>query len=314
MKKISYVLVSRNDSYCGDAVGRLVNTLNHTGTILSDHNASDQSEVILVDWSSPNEPLKDVIGNRVNDAIKSILKIITVEPSIAAKYQKDSPFSEVHAMNCGFRRIKGRYFARIDQDTLIGHRFVEWFYNEFEVSDYGFNWPKVLFSSRRNLDSIQTATHAFVDIIKDPLYSRQIEICHDHNHYARLLPHKVFFPFYGGAVGIMIVEKELYLKHKGFNEEMIYMNNMDTEFLNRLAVDNLLYNLGLKVDADFYHQYHDRSDGASNDTTQPHALHEGSRETNSLDYRNKLMDNPNPSTWGLVKENLEITILSLQNN
>ena len=103
MKKISYVLVSRNDNYCGDSVGRLTTTLNHTGDILFKKGKLDQSEVVLVDWNSPNAPLSEALS--LNENIKKILKIVTVTPEVAIKYQKDSPFSEVHAMNCGFRRI-----------------------------------------------------------------------------------------------------------------------------------------------------------------------------------------------------------------
>ena len=301
--KISYVLVARNDNYCGDSVGRLTNSLNHLGEVLHEYNELDSSECVLVDWASPNRPLKDVLV--LNDHIKKILKIVTVPTEVASKYQKNSPFSEVHAMNCGFRRMSGKYFARIDQDTLVGRRFVEWFYNEFDKADYGFRWPKVAFCSRRNLDEKQSPNYK--SILKNKKNLKSIEICHDHNHYSRLIPNGNVFPFYGGAVGVMIVEKNLYEEEKGFNEEMIFMNNMDTEFLNRLGAKEPIYNLCLKIDADFYHQHHDRSDGASNDDSQPHAKQEGCRPTNSLDYRNKPHDNQNDKSWGLKNENLEVS-------
>jgi hypothetical protein len=105
----------------------------------------------------------------------------------------------------------------------------------------------------------------------------------------------------------MMVDRDCYLEHKGFNEDLVYMNSMDTEFLNRIAAKEEIYNLCLSIDGDFYHQYHGRSDGASNDTTQPHAQHEGERKTNDLDIRNKMIDNPNPDNWGLLDEDLEIT-------
>ena len=49
--RISYVLVSRNDSYCGDSVGRLQTVINHTGEILEKHNALEESEIMVVDWA-----------------------------------------------------------------------------------------------------------------------------------------------------------------------------------------------------------------------------------------------------------------------
>ena len=38
-----------------------------------------------------------------------------------------------------------------------------------------------------------------------------------------------------------------------------------------------------------------------------HTQQEGARKTNSLDVRNKLLDNPNPDNWGLLDEDLEVT-------
>ena len=111
--------------------------------------------------------------------------------------------------------------------------------------------------------------------------------------------------FYGGAVGIMIIDRNLYTSHKGFNEEFIYMNNMDTEFINRLRMGNDFYNLGLKCDADFYHLHHPRTDGAKGDT-QVHAPEEGSRSTNPDLIRTEQIPNRNSPNWGLNDEELPI--------
>ena len=307
MIKLSYILVSRNDNYCGDSVGRLQTTLNHTGEILEKNKQLDSSEVILVDWASPkqNGPLKKVL--ELNSSIKKILKIVEVPPPIANKHQKDSPFSEVHAMNVGFRHSSGKFFGRIDQDTLIGNRFIDWFYKDFHVKDFGFEWPLVAFSGRRNLSDAQSVHYK--NYVYDDTLSRTVEICHPNNFYSRLLPDaKHMFLFYGAAVGILLVERELYEKAKGFNEDFIYMNNMDTEFLNRLRTGNSFYNLGLKCDADFYHLNHSRRDGAMQDTSQPHLDGDGSRKTNPVLIRHQQISNNNPPDWGLNSEDLTVFI------
>jgi hypothetical protein len=309
MKRISYVLVSRNDKYNGDSVGRCINTVNHACEIIYKNNVVEESEVVLVDWCSKKKPLKDVILNRLSPECKNTLKIVTVPPDIANKHQGDSPFSEVHAMNVGFRQMEGKHFARIDQDTLIGQRFMDWFYKEYEVKDYGWPWPRAAFCSRRNLSEDQSHHSVFRDYVYDQPLSKKVSICHEHNHYSRLMPNGQIYPFYGGAVGVMMVERECYLENKGFNEDLIYMNSMDTEFMNRIAAKEDIYNLCLSIDADFYHQHHDRGDGASNDTTQPHAKQEGVRKTNELDVRNSMIENPNPDNWGLLDENLDVILL-----
>lgn len=305
MKKISYIIVGRNDSYCGDSVGRLQTVLNHTGDILNKHGFLEESEVILTDWASPaeNGPLRLVLD--LNKNIKSILKIVEVPVDIANKHQKDSPFSEVHAMNTGFRKSSGSFFARIDQDTLIGERFIRWFYKEFNIKKHQFEWPKVAFSGRRNLNDEQSENYQ--QWVFDEKKSRSVEICHPNNFYSKVTADsRTTFLFYGGAVGIILVERDLYIKEKGFNEEFIYMNNMDTEFLNRLRSRNSFFNLGLKVDADFYHLNHTRKDGAFHDVSQPHADTSGTRRTNPLLIRSQHIENVNPEDWGLESEDLKV--------
>ena len=305
MKKLSYILVSRNDNYCGDSVGRLQTTLNHTGEILSKHGKLEESEVILTDWASPEKNGSLYSRLELDSDIKQILKIVEVSPAIAAKHQKDSPFSEVHAMNVGFRKSSGKFFGRIDQDTLIGERFVNWFYNEFHVKDYGFQWPLVAFSGRRNLSDEESVDYK--KYIYDETLSKTVEICHPHNFYSRVIPGtQNMFLFYGGAVGILLVERNLYEEAKGFNEDFIYMNNMDTEFLNRLRDAGSFYNLGLKCDGDFYHLNHTRADGAAQDTSQPHLDGDGERQTNPVLIRRQKIVNQNPVNWGLNDEDLTI--------
>ena len=83
------------------------------------------------------------------------------------------------------------------------------------------------------------------------------------------------------------------------------MNNMDTEFMNRLKTHSSVYNLGLRVEADFYHLYHERRDGAADDISQPHALQYGVRKTNDLSIRKDKIKNDNPKDWGLKREKIK---------
>lgn len=305
MPKISYVITSRNDSYGGDSVGRLQKTLNHTGYILAKNDCLTQSELILVDWATPqgNKPLREVLD--LNEEIKSILKIVEVPENIAFYYQKDSPFSEVHAMNAGFRRSNGDFFARIDQDTLIGERFVNWFYNQYMETNFGFEWPRVVFSGRRDLNPEQSKTPE--DFIFSKEKYKEVKICHSNNFYSRVHPDKQsMLLFYGGAIGILIIDREIYNSNKGYNEDYIYMNNMDTEFLTRLKYRNDFYNLGLKCDGDFYHLYHSRLDGAKDDKeTRPEKC--GIRKTNPGLMRHEEPYNSNEEDWGLNKEDLQVS-------
>jgi hypothetical protein len=305
MPKISYILVSRNDAYCGDSVARLQTALNHTGEILSKNNVLQDSEVILTDWGSPpeNGPLRNALT--LTDPIKKILKIVEVPQDIALKYQKDSPFSEVHAINVGFRRSSGEFFGRIDQDTLIGERYINWFHEDFHKKSLGFPWPLVAFSGRRNLNKDQSEDyHKYVF---DGSSYKDVKISHPNNFYSRVSPQsKDMFLFYGGAVGILIVSRALYEAAKGFNEDFIYMNNMDAEFLNRLRTSTPFYNLGLRCDGDFYHLHHSQADSGAQDSPSSHSAGEGARKTNPVLIRREIIKNNNPDDWGLDSEELGV--------
>lgn len=281
MIKFSYVLVSRNDLYCGNSILRLTNTLNFLAEILNSQGFLEQSECVLVDWGSMEVPLHKIL--KLNDITKKITKSIVVPYKTASRYNQDSNFSEVHAMNCGFRNISGNYFLRIDQDTLVGPRFTKW------INTCN-NLPKLAFSSRRDLSEKQSLN--FKKYILTEENNELVETKHHSHSYNNIINGKIL-PFWGSAVGVMMVERKEYEKEKGFNEELIYMNQMDVEFINRLLLKNKIYNLGLKTNFDFYHQYHEISSRKN-------------IKTNPLHYRRELIKNNNDKNWGLKQEKLEI--------
>jgi hypothetical protein len=114
------------------------------------------------------------------------------------------------------------------------------------------------------------------------------------------------FLFYGGAVGILLVSRDLYKAAKGFNEDFIYRNNIDTEFLNRLRTSTPFYNLGLRCDGDFYHLYHRRADREAQDSSPSPSISKGERKTNPVLIRREIIKNNNPDDWGLNSEELGV--------
>jgi hypothetical protein len=85
-------------------------------------------EVLVADWGSfrcemccgsPQRPL-------------GIVSFMLIPPETARALQKDSPFPEVFALNAAVRRATGAYIGRIDQDTLVGRRFLEVFFDLYD--------------------------------------------------------------------------------------------------------------------------------------------------------------------------------------
>ena len=283
MIKFSFIAVSRNDSYGGDAKNRLENTINLLGKLIIESKQEEMFEIIIVDWGSFLSNLHKILN--IDEKIKKIIKFIIVPFKMASYYNSDSCFSEVHAMNCAFRRMSGDFFIRIDQDTMVGKRFINFLIKSKKI-------PNVSFSGRRDFKEDQKGNiDYYYNIIKNKK-SLEIPIAHIKNAYNKFNKNHLFC-FYGSAVGCLMVEKKAFEKVSGFNEELIFLNQMDVDLFNRLSIDHQIYNLGLKVNFDFYHQYHDRSENIS-------------RVQNSIVYRKSILPNENSPSWGLKNEKLEV--------
>lgn len=283
MTKFSFIAVSRNDSYGGDSNKRLENTINLLGKLIIESGRQEIFEIIVVDWGSFLANLHTILN--IDEKIKKIIKFIIVPFGKVNYYNSDSSFSEVHAMNCAFRRMSGDFFIRIDQDTIVGERFLDFLIQSKKI-------PSVSFSGRRDFQENQKGNiDYYYNIIKSQK-SLEIPLAHPKNAYNNLKQGHIF-SFYGSAVGCLMIEKQAFENAKGFNEELVFLNQMEIDLFNRLSINYKVYNLGLKVNFDFYHQYHDRSDNSK-------------RIQNSILYRKSILPNNNPSSWGLKDEKLEI--------
>ena len=83
-------------------------------------------EVIVADWGS-DIPLGEAL--QLTPAASRIVSFMLIPPEIARPLQKDSPFPEVLALNAAARRARSTYIGRIDQDTLLGRRFLAVFFD-----------------------------------------------------------------------------------------------------------------------------------------------------------------------------------------
>src|SRR5262245_22160359 len=126
---LSLILCSRNDEYMGNSRWRLETTLNYLADQVESLGRTKDLEVLVADWGS-DIPLRDVL--QLTPAASRIVSFMLIPPEIARPLQKDSPFPEVLALNAAARRASGKYIGRIDQDTLVGGRFLAVFFNIHE--------------------------------------------------------------------------------------------------------------------------------------------------------------------------------------
>ena len=126
---LSLIMDARNDEYMGNARWRLETSLNYLGERLAALGRDDDVEVVLTDWGS-GVPLRDVVA--LEPVAARMVSFITVPPALARELQRDSSFPDVLALNAAVRRARGTYIGRIDQDTLVGERFIRWFFDAVE--------------------------------------------------------------------------------------------------------------------------------------------------------------------------------------
>ena len=80
----------------------------------------------IVGCTMGRSSLQEVL--QLTPAAAKITSFLLIPPDVARPLQKDSPFAEVLALNAAARRARGAYVGRIDQDTLVGRRFLEVFF------------------------------------------------------------------------------------------------------------------------------------------------------------------------------------------
>lgn len=287
---LSLILCSRNDSYMGNARWRLETALNYLANRVHAMGRERDVEVVLTDWGS-EEPLGNVLA--LSRRAAAIVSFVHVPSALASTLQKDSPFPEVLALNAAARRARGAYIGRIDQDTLVGRRFLSLMFDLHEGRFPCQTRPesRMFFSNQRMLpysfasrSPALAAVERFVD-----WYGRLLVMEHRN-------PHAVY---YSAGVGIWLLHRHLWHECGGYDERMIYMNRMEVNMVRRLQRKYALIDLGPLVGHDFYHLEHYRPGTVRRSSTH--------RKVNGRDFDAPSDMNPNGDDWGLVRHDLPVT-------
>jgi len=294
---LSLILCSRNDQYMGNSLWRLQTTLNYAAQRVHELSREADVEVLVADWGS-EIPLRDVL--ELSPAAARIVSFIQIPPETARDLQKDSPFAEVFALNAAARRSSGDYIGRIDQDTLVGKRFLEYFFGLYEGRqhlDVPLN-SALLFANQRMVP--------YRVVVRDPSFWAVDRFT---DWFGRFFKIEVSSRnlFYNHGVGIWLIHRDLWSECGGYDEQMIYMNLMEVNMISRLMNKYQVINLGQLVDYVFYHleHYHPL-------TTRRSSTH---RKVNpKLQFTNYEIINPNGPDWGMVQYQLEIMPYSQEKN
>ena len=282
MTILSLVVCSRNDQYSGDSVYRLQTSLNFLAFQVVSLGLEGKVEVIVTDWGSET-PLREVLGLTQDAA--SMTRFLEIPPELALRTQQDSPFTEVVANNSAIRRANGTYIGRIDQDTLVGRRFLRQFFDRVEGGgdrsiqiDLGF-----IFIGRR---------HVPLGFVRE-LPSLDTVVSYIGAFKTLLPPDGVFQrPWFDAPVGIIVMHRDLWHECRGYDEQLIYWGFMDTDLGLRIGRQYAVINAAAGFSRDFFHLSH---------TT--HRLKVTNRKKNPRTMPRSFA--PNDENWGLVRYKLE---------
>ncbi len=290
---LSIILCSRNDRYMGDSRWRLRTALDYLGNRVADLGRTGDVEVLVTDWGS-EVPLSEVVT--LGPAAAEITSFINVPPGIAHQLQQDSPFPEVLALNAAARRARGRYIGRIDQDILVGGRFLSDFLSWVGEGPQDGRWEKaLLFANRRRIPFRFVAQRpSFANITRFVRLAGSSLFVERHNRHTGNL-------FWTSYVGIWMMHRNLWEECGGYDERMIYYNWMEADMICRLRASYPVVNLGALTGYDFYHleHYHPRTSLF----TRPHVIKNAPVNlTGPAPPRH-----PNGSSWGLRDVELRIS-------
>ncbi len=246
--KISFVLCSRNDQFQGDSLWRLGTSINYVARQLAMLGRLDEAEVIVTDWGSETVPLREAVA--LTEDARRITRFITVPPVLAKEKARDSPFAEVFAINAAVRRARGDYIGRIDQDTLVGRRFLTWFFDSVEASTGRFPLQTTaMISNRRRIPyGFAVRTPRF------PLVERYVT-----TFGQRVLPTMVALfaeSYWEVYIGIILLHRDLWADCEGYDESFLYYGFMEFDLFMRLFTKYEGIDIGPLVGEDFYHLDH----------------------------------------------------------
>lgn len=244
MNTISFLIISKNDNFEGKPIERLTKVLELSSLKCN----PDTCEFLVADWGS-DIPIHKELKAKVNCPVK----IFYIPQKITKQF--DTPISEVHGLNLLSRNASKNFVGRIDQDTVVGYRFIKWF-KETKLENNIIYW-----SNRRDMPSNcisendELVPYTDVDGPRDGYCS----------------------PFYKRSVGILMTHKNLWHNVKGYNEKNIFRNHMEHEFIDKLLQHAKIENIGLTLDCPFYHIYHTRGEGLKRKNNE---IHNGENDDN----------------------------------
>lgn len=279
MKRYTFIYATRNDFYCGDAPLRLITSLRAlTSQLARCDDLKHEVEILVIDWNSPTNGTLLTHPYFAHDQFEIDVTFIEVPKETAIKYST-SGVSEVHAYNVGARLAQGIFLLRMDQDIVVGQRFIS-FLQTHTTTD--------LLSSRKAWWCSRKETHPRYMLRGEQAWNEFMSSpCTFVNTYGDALPMWYQQKFFDGvgAVGVFGMSKRVWYELEGYNESMTGWGHMENEMALRMKQCDIRWrNIHDDIQCDCYHIWHSTAHGRN------------INESTTFPERNQSL------TWGCIED------------
>jgi len=289
---LSVVLQGKNDGYMGNFEWRISTNINKLVQSISENGFDDEVQIILVDWGS-EQPLAEVLT--LSEQAREHLDLIHVSESVADKYNRDSEYSIVHAINTGIRRASGEYILFCDGDTYIptdSLRGIMSLLRGQMTSDVS-TQETLFMASRYHIPKSFQQNSPSLEEIDTYIAKNQAQLDHD----------KIDLVNFSGTATAYLMSRTLWHECTAFDESLIYWGWFDIDLFHRIKSKYQMVDfedLGIP----FYHLEH-YSNSKNRDMQA-----ENPRKINPAVMPSAF--SPNGPNWGLLDEDLSISKVGRQ--
>jgi hypothetical protein len=223
-KLLSIVIQGRNDAYMGNFLWRLATCINKHAQNVYELGAQNVVEIVLADWGS-DVPLAGALDLEKNS--RRLLRVVQVSAAVAAKYNKDSPYSWVHALNTAVRRSRGEYVLISDSDGYMSVKSMELILQGLRKGSLGAHAVEESFfvGSRYHIPKDFHLGGPTIAEIDRFIVAHQPDLPHD----------KVDMEFFAGGAASYLWSRRIWDSCRGFDERFVHWGWYDIDLFIRLS-------------------------------------------------------------------------------